>query len=660
MPETMTPTQRPDRTAPRQPGEDRPVAANDDLTILQALRAYKDESDRAKRTRMWKNKANNRAYMGEQDFSHKQKGQSREFLPKVPMAVEQFSGFIKKATTGYGDWFDVEVPPGPLSNAEARRLLTCLLGNVGIKEDGNPVNFATRMADGVKVGTLGSLMIFKVHGRVAESRRYRVERGLELVTLPDGQQGPRPTETLRMGTAKQWRLLIDLIRPEDYYPDPSGRGLYEMHEVERDLADVRAWADAGIYDKDAVARIEEDFDRMEEEAERERARGQDPTTPPGFRKRVLVTEFWGTLLDSKGHVVKDNCLVTMANDRYIIRKPTDNPYWHGQSPFVAIPLIRVPFSTWHKALADHMTSLNLALNELYNLVLDSGIASVWGVRQLRSDWLEDPRAVSDGIPQGATLAVNAQCPPGQKVLEQVTTANVSQEALAVMQMTDREFTAASLSNEIRMGGMPSREVKATAVVEASQSIAVTMDGLIKDMEDGVTTILQKAWMVSLQYAEDLDADDVVGAIGARGALALARMSPAQRFAAYYGCKFKVFGLSAVLNRVRDFQKIAALLQMVSGNPILLQTYVKRYSLDKTLDYILKTLNIDPLNLTITPEEAENLQQRMQELPMFMDAAGVKRQGGTGPGGGMAADQVGEPSLPAEVNQMANPMTGMTG
>ena len=92
----------------KQPGEDRPVAQGADLTVLTAIRAYKHEAEMAKRDRTALNRFNTNTYLGRQDWSHKQKGQSKEFLPKVPVAVEQFSAFVKRALVQFGEWFTVE------------------------------------------------------------------------------------------------------------------------------------------------------------------------------------------------------------------------------------------------------------------------------------------------------------------------------------------------------------------------------------------------------------------------------------------------------------------------------------------------------------------------------------------------------------------------
>jgi hypothetical protein len=645
----------------RRAGDDRPVAKGADLTVLTAIREFKREAEMARRTRMKKNERNRRAFLEEQDWSHKIKGQSREFLPKTSMATEQFANFTKRALVAFGDWFQVDVPPnGPLSAEQIRRLLLSMLADCGPKmETGDRMPFPVIVSDCLKSGILEAIVVLKVHGCTVDERRFVAERGLKGLER-EGQLYPEVTESLKTKNVPRWRLLIDLVRTRDWFPDPTGRGLYTIHEVERDLSDVIEWAEAGTYDPDAVERIEEDFSQLEYEAERARSRNQDQATPPAFRKRVVIDEFWGAVLDSRGRMVHANCVAAVANDRYLIRPPEDNPFWHGESPFVAAPIIRVPGSVWHKALADPMVDLNLAMNELYNLMADGGLASVWGTRQLRTDWLDDAsvRTIADGIPQGTTLQVKAEMPVGAKVLETVTTGEVPKDAAMMFQVTDREFQSASLSNDLALGQLPAKQVKATEIVSADQSKAVTVDGIMTDVENMlIAPTLRKAWLTILQYAEDLPTDEVIAAVGARGALQLARMSPAARFAQYASaCQFKVFGLSAMLTRAREFQKLSAMMALTSSNPVFLQVFLKEYSPSKTFAYLLKTLNIDPDNLRMTPDEQAQLPQTMQELPQFQALAGVKQQGGSGI---TPPESGGDTSLPAEINQQqTNPLADL--
>jgi len=634
-------------------GADRPVEVGDRLTVLRALDACKREAEEAKRSRMAKTLMNLRAFLGEQDWTYKQAGQSTEFLPKTAIALEQLSQFIKRALTQFGAWFSVEVPPmSPLAAQDVHDLLRCALDWLP-NGPGHHTNVELRLSDAVKLGALSSLMILKVHGFRVPERTFVAERGTPLMPMEPAPMRLRATET------QPWRLAIDVVRPEDYFPDPTGRHLYEIHTVERDLHEVQAFADQGIYDPAVVEQLVGDFTKQTETWQRAHAQNQDPSGAPDFRKRVVIDEFWGNLLNAEGRIVARNIVCARANERYLLRPPEPNPWWHGESPFVVAPLIRVPGSVWHKALYDDVVPLNLALNELFNLMLDGGIASVWGTRQIRMDWLEDPRQVSGGIPQGATLAVKAEIPQGSKVLENLTEGRVPPEAVEMYRIAEREFQAGSLTNDLKLGFLPPRQIKATEAVMAEQSSAVTLDGMVADIErELIQPLLEKAWKALLQHLDLVDGAMVLHALGPRAALALARLSPAERYAQMaQGCHFRVHGLSATLGKVRDFQKLAAMMQLVSMSPLLLQAFAQRFSADKVLTHLMKTLNVNPEHLEQTPEELAAQPQRLAQLPAFQGLVGAAGPRAGATEGAMAQP---EPAIPAEIAQMANPMTGLAG
>ena len=641
------------------PSEDRPVSPDGDLTVIQAIRACKREAESAvKNGRTLKTRQNFQAFLGEQDWSYKQPGQSTEFLPKTAMALEQFAQFFKRALSQFGAWFSVDVAADSLlSGEQIHDLLRVYLDDLPTSGP-ESVPFELVLSDGVKLGGLGSLIILKVYGRHVASPEFYVEQGQAFLGA-DGE--PVVTaDTLQQRDRAPWRLCIDLVRPEDYFPDPTGRGLYEIHRVRRDYHEVLELAEQGIYDKAAVEAIAASFTEPEDEQVRSRMQNQEPPTPPGFRRQIVIDEFWGTLLDARGRVVQKQTLCALANDRYLIRKPEPYPFWHGGSPFVAAPLIRVPGSVWHKALYDDVVPLNFAANELFNLMTDGAMASVWGVRQLRPDYLQDPAQVAGGVPQGITLAIKQETPQGTKVLETVTEGEVPQFALEQYRIIDREFQAAAMVNDIKLGFFPDKTVKATEVMEASQSQAVTLDGITADLERGlITRTLEKAYLTILQHLDVLDARDVVDAIGPQAALLIARLTAPQRFALLARkARFQVHGLSATLGRVRDFQKIMALMQAVATSPMLMQAFMQRFSADKVLTHMMKTLSLNPEHMELTPEERAAQPAQMMGLAGLMGAQGAEGQAPS-PGSPVGPGAGGEPNVPAEIVQMANPMTGMS-
>lgn len=654
-------------TAPQQtPGADVPVSQGEEaLTVIQAVRACWTEADEAKRSRINQNRFNRDVYYGRQDWSMKQEGQSTEFLPKLSMSVEQMHAFIKRGLIKFGDWYSVELDNQVsqlIDGSQVRSILNCFIYNL---YDGNNkwTSLPIVLADTVKNALTESLMILKVHGAMVPTRKYRYQRSLP--ETPEGGGEPEVNHTLEMEEDDEWQLRIDVVRPEDYYPDPTGRGLYEIHRVEKDLDEVMRGAEEGLYDQDAVdLLINTDYQRPEDQERTDQDRNQNEAVTPSFRKRVMLDEFWGTLLKNDGTVAHRNCVCTIANDKFLIRKPTDNPFWHQESPFCVEPLIRVPWSVWAKALYDDASSLNLALNEMFNLMLDGGLAAVWGIKQLRIEDLEDPSQVEGGVKQGMTLAVKQTLPHNAKVLEVVGTGNVPNDAMAIYEAIDREYNQSALTNELKLGSLPAKQVRATEVVEASQSQAITLDGITADIENTlIKSVLRKAWLTVLQNADDIPPSVFPGAIDRTTALILMRASPEERFAMFAGrTQFKAFGLSGTLAKAMDFQKIMSLMQAVQINPMLFQAFMRRMSPDRALDSMMTKLNLNPHDWEKTPEEQRMADQEMQRTAAAAQMIGAAggQGGASAPGAGAGPNPLGGGSqVPATINQMAAPATGLT-
>lgn len=573
--------------------------------IVSTLASYKREADEARRERLRLNDRNFDFYHLKQDYSHKKAGQSQEFLAKQALAVEQITSFIHQGLVDLGDWFSVDPAPGnndPLfTRTEARAVLERQLRKAG---------FFTHIQDALKTGLLSALMIAKVGGRHVERARY--------VSMSEGE-GENRKNVLRRQKKKAWELRIDLVRFQDYYRDPTGGGLYELQDIEMDLWELKALAEASpkVYDLSQIDALVSSF-TDEEQLQKDRETGHTPTDR-GFRKRVVLTEFWGTILDRDGNIMHENVVAAVANDRFLVRPPQANPLWHNRSPFVVSPIVRVPHSTNHKALMDEPTALNHALNELFNLILDAGLMSVFGVRQVREHWLDNADEIAKGLGPGAVLKANAQCPPGQKVLETVSSGTLSQEALNVYNLTNGEFQAAALTNDLRLGVLPSRNVKATEVVEASQSITSVFTGVAKTIEnDYIRPLLELAWLTIAQHTDDLDDAELEALLGKDRAKKLANVSAQERFQRVVdGHDFNVFGITQTLNKVKDFRKLTSMLQTISGSEVLTEEFTKRFDFAKLLDEIMNSLDINTDKI------------RLGEMDEALTTLGRERGGGEG-------------------------------
>lgn len=554
--------------------------------IIKTMHSYRHEAEEARRSRMAQNKLNYQMYHLKQDFSQKRQGQSREVLPKFSMGVEQSSSFIQQGLADQGEWFKVEaengvdldqlkVKPHEISKILERHLEHC--------------DFMNLVGDATKLGIIGSLMIAKVHGCYEQKPSY--------VAKTEMKSGSFKKVLIREMDYK-WKLKIELLRQEDYFPDPTGRGLYEMQDSYVDYYELLqdSQGDDAIYDIEAVQQLKSSqyHEKAEREAERANETGQNIANS-SYRKKIKLTEIWGTILGDDGSVLYDNVVCTIANDRVVVRKPTPNPFWHKRSPFVVSPILRVPHSVWHRALGDAPVELNKAINEMFNLMLDGGLYAVHGIKQIRPDWLEDPTEVENGISPGDTLQASPITPPGAKILERIDTSAVPPDTLQVLNIINQEFNSAMLTSDIRMGVQSFRQVKATEIVESNNVITSMFSGIAKSLEEKfITQILQKSWQVIAQHLTALDEAELASLITKKRASELRAMGSEEVFAdTVNGCKFRVFGISRTLNKQKDFTKLTSLLQTIGSSEILMEEYVKQgNSFGKLLDEIMGSLDID--------------------------------------------------------------------
>lgn len=569
-----------------------------DASIIRATYSYREEAFVSKRDRMVQNRINFDSYNLKGDFSHKKRGQSREFLPKQALAVEQISSFFHQAMLDVGEWFSVDYAEGvnklKITPHEARLLM---------KRQLDKIHFDEKIEDSLKLGLLGSLCILKIHGEFVKKPVFYTQQKIG--------DDDKIKSTLFRANKKTWQAKVDLVRQEDYFPDPTGDGLFRIQQIEMDLQQVKelSMGPNAIYDESVVNCITGGFEDMEQVARKARETAQNQTFTT-YRKRVRLWECWGSIIDpTTGEMLHRDVTWTVANDRWLIQRPKPYPFWHGSHPFIEVPIIRTPTSVWHKALMDAPTMLNIAMNEAFNLSLDAGIMAAFGIRQLRTNWLADESKVSDGIPAGETLEVNDQCPPGQKVLEPVQTGTLSPEYFQIYNTVNQEFNQAAITNDLRMGSQPPRQVKATEVVEASQSITSLFTGVSRVLEQNlIVGSLEKLWATIAQHMDDLDSEEIVGMLGKDRALEIASMSPEDRFKdCASGYKFKVFGVSLILNKMKDFKKLTSLLQTIGGNQSLTEEFIKKYDMGKLLTEIMKSLDIDVEELEIDKIEQKAMQ-----------------------------------------------------
>lgn len=596
------------------------------------------EAKMAKFDRMQQNKQNFDLYHERHDFSHKIPGQSRETLNMQAMAIESTCSFFQQALIDEGDWWDVKALD-PASEAKLK-ISPDIIKDL-VQHQLNKAGMLRHVGLGIKSGLLGALWISKIHGEYEECPQFVVNRD------PNSRKA-----RLKKVSKKSWQLKLDVVNHTHWYPDPTKcDGLYEIEETFCDYHEICALAEGkdAIYDKDEVEEIEDTLgagEDGEEQLDQRRRTGQNATSHD-FRNRVKLTEYWGDILGEDGELIAENIVMTLANDQWLIRPPTQCPNWHQDDPFVSTPIIDLPDAVWPKALADAGTRHNIALNEIYNLMLDGGMRAVNGIAMIRSDWLENPADIDDGVKPGTTLKVNSSCPPGAKVYEIVQSGTVPPDAQAMFNIQRQEFNASMLTSDIRSGIQPRRDVPATQIVETSQSITSVFKGICEQIEqNGIKPILMKAAQTVMQFSDKIEESEVRAVLGDRADVFL-KLTPEERFAeTVQGVKFEVYGISQHLAKAQDFQKITTLLQTIGASQPFMEAFVKRFSIDETLYQAMKALGINVRAIEIPKAQQEQMKEQAEQPQQPPGPQGPDQMSQVqSPNTGSLADQLGSAAGP---------------
>ena len=629
-----------------EPGDDVPVAKHDSLTVINVIKQCMDEAKRSKSRRDLLDEQNWDAYHGRSMNNNKVDGQSDEFIPKVAQALEQIAASIKRGLVAFGNYFDVTLTPDPVitgSPLTASGIVKLIRRRI---EDPDEIvagctDFPTTIEDGIKAAALSSLLILKIHGIWDITRTYEVstENIHNTYKMPTSDTtgidvvDSRPAytkEDLLLVETRVWRLVVELVNPKDFFIDPTGRGLFHIHRTYKDLYQIVDAADTGDYDKEAVKELARaSYSYSQDDQDLERQTNQPVSMRPEFRKEIEIWEFWGTLLDSDGGVAHRNCRCVIAGREYLILPPEPNPNAHGDHPFIYSPLVRVPFTTLHKGLFDQAVAFNLLLSDLFNLAADGALGSSWGVNLVQEGAVANIDQFEDCIPPGSTLIIKANYDL-DKVFKNVKTGGVSGDTFNMMNYTDQQFNAATNISDTKLGVLPKKTQSATGIADASASTDNYIAAIIFNLEQNVIKpALRKIWLTMLQNMDDWSAEDVEGCIGKEAAKHLGEMSPARRFANYaMGSKFKVDGLSSLMARGTEFQKLMLLQQELTTNPMFAAIFLKKYSLEKFVQRFFKMANIDPEDFQLSEAEIADMPKFLERVSAMQQLLG--KQGGNNP------------------------------
>ncbi|HHT9137747.1 MAG TPA: hypothetical protein ACFYEK_10970 [Candidatus Wunengus sp. YC60] len=588
-----------------------------DDDIVKTIVEYRNASNDFRKKRLARNSFNWDMYNLKMDFSHKSKGQSQEFIPKLSNGTEHLTSIIQNGiTSNSDDWFVVEegYNNDPVFDKDTIfKLMRYFL---------KPVKPHTFIANMGRNAGLDSKVAVKTSGRIKEYSKFNGYKGLSKEDVFSAIEEEeikkiKLKRKINKETVKRWILEWELIDYVDFYddfsPNPNG-GLYRIHESSIDLYMLKTFPEIypDIYDESVIKNIDEHFERRTEQYLKDKKSDtEDSSRRYGTRKKTTLTEFWGTILNSDGEAEDrlTNVVCCIANDKYLIRQPQkiEEINADNDDPFIVSTIIDLPGTSDGKGFLDAASALNKSYIEGFNLMLDGMMDAIKGVKQLRIDWLKKPSQIAKGIKSGTTLYINEDVPVGAYVLENCKTGQIPQDAFLFLKYLESLVGESMYLNEIRMGGMPAASTRATIAQMSEQNIQGVFSSFIRQFEDKcIVPLLEKTWLTILNNIDDANLTDheLISIIGEEKTAALQSMSKEERFlrGANSGT-FTVRGISGYVQKMRDFQKYTNLLSVISQNPVLFQEFSRKYSIPKLIQQILMSTGLREEQLRLSEEEA---------------------------------------------------------
>jgi hypothetical protein len=402
-------------------------------------------------------------YQNRQDYTKKKDWQSKVFVPKVFMSVEQATALVKRAIMSPRRLFKITpINPDDETAKEAQTDVDRVLKRA-LKES----NFATSYAETMKESFIVGLGVPKLLW----------ERGLKFVSVP---------------TSK-------FYRDPDWKSGSSEPPKYDIEEKEMDLAELkdmakRINADSGknVYNIAEINKIKEDQRDVAKETEERVRRGLSDHNKTD--KRVKVLEFWGSIVDKKNNTVKKNQLRVIANEKYRIRSQ-DNPFDHQKAPYLPVtPIIYPHRGAWGVSLVEPIVKMQYAFNNIINLAIDNLNFSINKVFEYQPSNLLNPKSLTQLYP-GKLVAKHTSA----EAVREVRTTGLSQDSFMVMELLQRETEKGTAITEFLMGTTGKSKTATEAELKTAQAQGL-FDTIARDIEtNSLAPLIEMCFELLIQF-----------------------------------------------------------------------------------------------------------------------------------------------------------------
>lgn len=571
----------------------------DDEEIVQVLEGYRKEAKTNRegglnpRDEKWTENLD--LYWNRFDFSDKADWQAKETMPEVPSFVDRFAAALKEALVSSPNGFYDVVDPGDREHAlgEAIENITDVwLSRCGRNQNGHILDFGSVFEDQVKLGALmacSSVVLWK-------------------------------------GDTKSGRVAIETVDPRQVYLDHTYRDLYRIRRIEIDkheLANMVRQKDSGgdpIFKLPEMERlVAEVFQQSDIERQDLTGVGIEQTST---RETVTLDEYIATVVTNDGRVVADKALMVVANEKFLIRGPEANPFWHKKDWLLFAPLVHAPLSVYGRTYMEDFGSVAKTFNELTNMILDAVHTSSLKAFAMAPGLLLNPGQVAEGISPNKIFQLEEGVRPND-FMKEIELGSLPPESVQVWQAIKNELREAADINEVGLGQFaPKSRTPATETVLAQQNSSALVRSIAQTVESHyLNPTLDLVWKTGLQHASP---DDQM----------LSRAAGPEMYAALIGQRrelarreltFQARGISTLIQKGRLLRSLMQVLQVMSANELLLAEFLKIADLKKLVKLLFELSDIDLSKLELSQQD-RLIRSVAQPLQQAGDQAAANTQG----------------------------------
>lgn len=428
------------------------------------------------------------------------------------------------------------------------------------------------------------------------------------------------------------RLSFELVEPWKIYRDPDApprdpqAGLYWIHREWVDKHVLRQGEEAGRYT--GIDRLSSDGatdsidDRFMDPEAVARRKGQ--TWEQGtFRKKYLVSEFYGAILDKKGEILLPQANMTAAAG-VLIQPPKAVDYRDLRWPGIGFSPLPNLLSSGGRGILQGVKTIWQAMNNMICMHEDALKWVVMPPMEINVDALTDPEDVECW--PGKKYLVR-DTPNGQQAIRSLQFRDNTNSILANMQSHDQYFQRGSFVSDIVQGlpGYRDRQTYRESAMQLDNALGV-FSLMGANVEQGAIAALSAARSVIQTYATAQDYMHMLGEeFLARLGLALADTEAGVAGLPEMSGAFRVSGVQALLKDQETLEHLTKIVVPLAGDPTF-GPFIRPFGVLRAIE---TRTNMGDENVFLDQKQGE-------ELEVGLMAQRIATATGAGMGLGMGA------------------------